>query len=240
MDTIDHPQNQQWSLQQKDLKFIDQLVSYSMMSAYRETSHTINNLLTSLTIYISMLKNNLNKGKIDKAVNSLDSIENSLNNITDFTGKLSQKINWQLTPETVCPNSVIKESIDLCNLIFKQSESSVLTRFCETNENIKTDTSIIQMLLVSWYAMNLQIFGHPEMIIQTSWDGGRKQFTMSGVVSEKNGNTESKVIPRESSGSCGEIPLMTMKRIIHSNFQFADLKLLSNDHNDFELILTSL
>ena len=66
-----HSDDPPWSFQQKELDFIDRILTYSTMAFCRETSHTMNNLLTSLTIYISMLKNNLNKGNIDKANNHL-------------------------------------------------------------------------------------------------------------------------------------------------------------------------
>lgn len=210
------------------------------MASNRETSHTINNLLTSLTIYISMLRNNLNKGNSEKAFNNLDSIDNSLNSITDFTSNLSHKIVWEKNLIETLPNEYIVEVIRMCYQIIGKRDQDVIIELCAENLKLKTDTSIIRMLVMSWYAMNLRIFNSPEMTLKTEWNKENTKFTLSGSVIEKNGDMPDQERLRKSDSAVGVIPLITMKRIIHSNFEFADLIISRGDRNDFKLIISAL
>ena len=233
-----HSDDPSWSFQQKELDFIDRILTYSTMAFCRETSHTMNNLLTSLTIYISMLKNNLNKGNIDKAYNGIEAIEKSLNNITEFTTKLSRKANYTQNVISVKPNSEVRDALTLCSILFKESRWSLITEFCEMDSKLQTDSSIIQMALVTWFSMNLKIYNFPSMIVQTMWEPEGQQYAISCTVTAKKGDSASAIIYRESGERAGEIPLITMKRIIHSNFKFADLKIIRSEGNDFILTLS--
>ncbi|MFQ6609307.1 MAG: hypothetical protein ACE5D7_00765, partial [Fidelibacterota bacterium] len=190
--------------------------------------------------YISMLRNNLNKGNSEKAFNNLDSIDNSLNSITDFTSNLSHKIVWEKNLIETLPNEYIVEVIRMCYQIIGKRDQDVIIELCAENLKLKTDTSIIRMLVMSWYAMNLRIFNSPEMTLKTEWNKENTKFTLSGSVIEKNGDMPDQERLRKSDSAVGVIPLITMKRIIHSNFEFADLIISRGDRNDFKLIISAL
>ncbi len=221
-----------------DFDFVKQLIQYSMMAAYRETAHSINNLLTSLSIQQSMVKNHLKTGNLNSALERMENLERSLQKMVDFSRNIASKIEIISTVTEADMNQVISQTIRMSERMIENPRWTVRTRLCPLSRKYKTDVTLIKILIFTYLSSCHRLYDNPEIFIESDFSPQPDTFTIRGSVerfssiSEGSGN-----IPRQSGGMVGEIPLVTMKRIIQSLSSQAELTIPDVEKNNFVFTL---
>ena len=225
----------------KDINSITEILSqYSRLAAYRESSHTINNLLTSAKIHVTMSRRYLEKGNSEGAIERIGKIDRSLDNLVKFSNEISRHISIPIKSYKNDIQKLIQESVETAKTLIKGFESLVDFDFDEFGKKIDIDPSLIKVLIISFLATGKRIYDSCDYQFKTNWDEDISQLKITGIttnIGELNPISEDSLLIRSSGPDIGEIPLSTMKRIIQTQFKHVNLQIPEIDKHEFILVL---
>ena len=218
----------------------EKLSQYSRLAAYQESSHTINNLLTSAKIHVTMSKRYLEKGNQEATIERLGKIDQSLDNLVRFSNEISGHISIPTESSKNDIQKLIQDSVEIATSLFKGFEFSVDFDFDEFGKDIDIDPSLIEVLIISFLATGKRMYNSCDYIFNTKWNDDRTQLKITGIttnIGELNPISEDSLLARSSGSDIGEIPLSTMKRIIQTQFKHVNLQIPEIDKHEFILVL---
>lgn len=218
----------------------EKLSQYSRLAAYGESSHTINNLLTSAKIHVTMSKRYLEKGDPEAAIERIGKIDHSLDNLVKFSNEISGHISIPTESSKNDIQKLIQESVEMAKTLINGFESSVDFEFDDIGKEIDIDPSLIHVMIISFLATGSRMYNSCDYIFNTKWNDDRTQLIITGNTintGELNAKLDDSLLSRSSGPEIGEIPLSTMKRIVQTQFTHVNLQIPRIDKHEFILEL---
>ncbi len=196
-----------------DIELLDTIYLYSRIAINREFSHTINNVVTSLSIQRSMLEKNLSDGDLEKARARIEKVTRALNKIETFSSEIPSLIQTGYTPESVNMIPFFKKEIDQIKLNPTFNLVNVQLVCGQEDINCKVDGRFIQTLLYIVFTHAVRMAKAPEL--QVTYTGTNEEGYAQFLFQLYDGksrlpNPDSTVI----NAVFGDIPLTYMSRII--------------------------
>ncbi|MCH8012784.1 MAG: HAMP domain-containing histidine kinase [Candidatus Marinimicrobia bacterium] len=223
--------------------FFDSIYRYSNAINSREIAHSINNILTVLSMQHAMLIRSLNDGKTAKAIQRAEVIREVLNDLRNLSENLAKE--KHITPflQDVFINNIVNETLSFAQIFPNLSECEILIDLMSEPDVCHIEPDSIRMLLLSFLQNATSIYSKPDISISTFIDKESGKIILEAIAKEgeQPGLDEfMKEKPEKVGSKPGEIPLRFMKGFVESLNSNVQLFLIERERFGFTCHITPI
>lgn len=224
-------------------RYFDSIYRYSKAANSREIAHSINNILTVLTMQNAMLIRSLDDGKTAKAIQRAEVIREVLNDLRNLSENLAKE--KHITPflQDVFINNIVKETLSFAQIFPNLSECEILIDLKSEPDVCYIEPDSIRMLLLSFLQNSTSIYSKPDISISTFIDKESGNIILEAIATEGEEHGLDEVMkekPEKVGSKPGEIPLRSMKGFVESLNSNVQLFLIEKERFGFTCHITPI
>ena len=213
---------------------------YSSIAKNGEISHSLNNILVTLSIQHTMLKSALGSGNYEKAMDRVEIMGTAIKNLEEFSKALGTEDKLSPQPAEVAVNEIIAATLESARRVPSLAHCRVSSDLTEESDRCTVDVDSFRMVILSFLKTSSLLYSIPVVSVKSERKTDPESFRVSAGVKEgkelppENAQEEiSKGVGRK----IGEIPLEKMKRVVQLSNKNVELSLPESGKLEFTLTI---